>query len=378
MIAVRSALRLLGVRSVTLLGVLVLAMSGVSLGRNQNELLVIVQNDKYGYIDHTGKIVIPAQFIWAEDFWRGLGTVYVCGRYLSINSSGTLLPLRIAVQGHLEIRREGKKVGFVDSQGRFKIRPKFDDALPFSGGFAAVQIGDKWGFIDAAGRQVIKPQFKAAYYFREGVATAESESGSVLINPSGKVLASGYQFLQLISDGRVPASRDGKAGYLDLGGKVVIPFQYEETDSFSSGLAAVKKEGKWGFIDRNGQTVIPFKLDEAGPYASGLAPARIGSSTGFIDKSGRFSFQMAYRQAPGFLTGDKASGLFIEGTDVSRFWTNDDKFGYVNTSGRIVWGPTAGSPDHPPLTGWSEEENARSCEGISESMKATMAGYSSR
>jgi WG containing repeat len=39
-----------------------------------------MQDGKYGYIDHAGKVVIRPQFIWAEDFWGGLGTVYVCGQ----------------------------------------------------------------------------------------------------------------------------------------------------------------------------------------------------------------------------------------------------------------------------------------------------------
>jgi hypothetical protein len=344
-------------------------------GGTEVEPLVIVQDGKYGYIDHTGKIIIRLQFIYAEDFWQGLGAVYVCGHYVSIDSSGALLPLRVTIQGHLEPRHEGNKVGFVEANGRFKINPTFDDALPFSEGLAAVQIGGKWGFVDTAGRLVIKPKFEAAYYFREGVGIAHLKSGYVLIDRSGKVLASGLQWVDLIFDGRVPATRDEKKGYLDLRGKVAIPFIYEAGNRFSNGLAAVKREGKWGYVDTNGKPIIPFEFDEAGEFASGLAPARVGSKTGFINTSGKFSFELPFHYAPGFFTGDEDSGLFIAETDVSRFWTDDNKFGYVNTSGRVIWGPTDGSPDHPPLFGWSDEDNARSCDGIPESMKTRIAQF---
>ena len=83
----------------------------VCYGSSKKEPLVVVQNGKYGYIDHEGRIVIQPQFIWAEDFWRGLGTVYVCGRYVSIDSSGAFFPLRIAVKGHLAVRRRGTASG---------------------------------------------------------------------------------------------------------------------------------------------------------------------------------------------------------------------------------------------------------------------------
>jgi hypothetical protein len=339
---------------------------------------VVVQDGKYGYIDHTGKIIIRPQFVWAEDFWHGLGKVYVCGRYVSMDSSGTLIPLRVAVQGHLEPKREGQKVGFVDELGRFKINPTFDDALPFSDGLAAVQIGKRWGFVDAAGRQVIQPQFTAAYYFREGVAIAQLDSGDLLIDKSGKVLASGFGLVDMISNGRVPAKKNGRNGYLDLQGKVAIPLVYDAGRRFSGGLAAVRKGGKWGYVDPAGRVVISFEFDEAGEFGNDLAPARIGTRTGFINKSGRFSFDLSFKYAPGFLTGDAESNLLIADADVSRFWTTDNKFGYVNTSGRVVWGPTDGSPDHPPPLGWPDEMNAESCRGVPDSVKAAIAGFSPR
>jgi hypothetical protein len=353
-----------------------LTASCVCLAADQEEPLVIVQDGKYGYIDHAGKIIIRPQFIYAEDFWRGLGTVYVCGHYLSVDSKGTLFPLRITIQGHLELRREGQKVGFVEANGQFKINPTFDDALPFSDGLAAVQIGGKWGFVDASGDLVIKPQFEAAFYFREGVAIAQSDSGDLLIDASGKVLASGFQSIDLVSDGRVPASHDdGREGYLDLRGKIAIPFLYDSVTRFSGALAAVKKEGKWAYVDRDGRLVIPFKFDTAGFFASGLAPATAGSRTGFIGTSGKFLFYLPFKYAPGFLTGDKESNLFIADSDVSRFWTDDNKFGYVNTSGRVIWGPIDGSPDHPPLLGWSEGDDTKSCEGVPESIRTKIARF---
>ena len=71
-----------------------------------------MQNGKYGYIDDDGKVVIGPQFIWADNFWRGLGTVFVCGRYVSIDPSGALHPLRVALDGQLEPK---KKVRSSDS-----------------------------------------------------------------------------------------------------------------------------------------------------------------------------------------------------------------------------------------------------------------------
>jgi len=51
------------------------------------------------------------------------------------------------------------------------------------------------------------------------------------------------------------------------------------------------------------------------------------------------------------------------------------KFGYVNTAGPVIWGPTDGVPDHPPLFGWSAEDQAASCEGVPESTKQKLARF---
>jgi WG containing repeat len=355
---------------------LVGVLYGVCHAENRDEPLVVVKSGKYGYIDHEGNVLIPPKFIWADDFWRGLGTVYVCGRYVSIDRSGELHPLRIAADGHLEAKEKDSKFGFVDASGQFRIPPAFDEVLPFSDGLAAVRVGEKWGFVDASGRMAIKPRFKSAFYFRDGVGVAETEDpGFALIDKSGAVIVTGFVYVDLVSDGRVPASRGKKSGFLDLRGRVAIPFDYGQVSSFSGGLAAVEKGEKWGYVDHDGKVVIPFEFDRAGQFGNGLAPAKIGQRTGFIDKSGKFAFSLAFDYAPGFLTGDEESNLLIAPGDVSRFWTAEGRFGYVNTSGHVIWGPTDDSPDHPPLLGWSEEANAESCAGFPESIKNAVATF---
>ena len=363
---------LAGTAAAILLPMLVVAQDSLAPAR---EPLVVVKDGKYGYINHKGEVVIRPQFLWGTHFVDGFATVYVCGRLVSIDESGRLVPLRPANKHELRPRRRSGKVGFVDASGQFKINAIFDDALPFSDGLAAVRAGDLWGFIDSSGHEVIPPVFKGAYYFHEGAGTAETNNGPVLIDKTGKVIASGIDLVHgIVAEGRVPASRNDKYGYLDLRGNAAIPLIYDDVRTFTGGLAPVKEGVEWGYIDRDGHTVIPFMFDEAGPFASGLAPARIGNETGFIDRSGKFAFHLAFREAGGFLTGN-ADGFWVAETDVSGFWTTDSAFGYVNTSGKVIWGPTVGSPDHAPLLGWSEEDKVRSCQGVPQAVRKAIAHF---
>lgn len=326
--------------------------------------LVVVQGAKYGYIDHQGHWLIKPQFYWATDFEDGLATAYVCGRIVSVDSSGKIQPHRIALGGELVPGRKDTKVGFVDASGRFKIPPIFDDALPFSGGLAAVKTGAKWGFIEASGHFAITPRFDDAFYFIDGVAVANLAGHFVLIDRKGKVIVSGYDSYLGIAEGRVLVNRGYYSGSIDFKGNVIVPLVYDDASGeFEAGLAGVSRNGKWGYIDPNGKVTIPFRFDKAGSfYGRKLATAKLNGQTGFIDRSGNFVFSLPYAYSPGFIDGD-----------VARFWTEDQHFGYVNESGKVIWG-SAESPDEAPSQ-WSDEDKLKSCEGFPESTRSLVASF---
>jgi hypothetical protein len=64
--------------------------------------------------------------------------------------------------------------GYIGPDGKWLIPPRFDDALPFSEGLAAVRVGDadtgRWGYIDTSGTFVIQPRFTGAFLFSKGLA----------------------------------------------------------------------------------------------------------------------------------------------------------------------------------------------------------------
>ncbi len=177
-------------------------------------------------------------------------------------------------------------------------------------------------------------------------------------------MATGYEFLNgVANEGRVPASRNGKEGYLDSRGKVAIPFDFDFAGTFRDGLAPVSKGGRYGYIDTEGRIRIPLQFDAADEFRDGLAAVKIGKDSGFIDTRGAFVFHLDFDSASGFYPNE----------GVSRFWTSDGKFGYVRKTGKVIWGPAEEVPDHPPILGWSKESAAASCEGIPAPFRESIA-----
>lgn len=72
--------------------------------------------------------------------------------------------------GDLAMVEDGNnKKGFINRQGKMVIPFLYDDAMPFNEGYAAVSQNGKWGFISAWGTVLIPLQFDAALMFNEGI-----------------------------------------------------------------------------------------------------------------------------------------------------------------------------------------------------------------
>ena len=140
--------------------------------REGKTLFPVEKNDKWGFIDHTGKIVVPIQFDGANDFCEGLAL----------------------------LTANGKKV-FMDTSGQVVIKPQFDIVNDFSEGLAAVNIGEKrianigvianpgkWGYIDKTGKLAIPMKFTHAEDFSEGLAAVKDGDRGGFIDHTGKIL----------------------------------------------------------------------------------------------------------------------------------------------------------------------------------------------
>ena len=66
----------------------------------------------------------------------------------------------------------------------------------------------------------------------------------------------------------------------------MIPCKYEYAGGFSDGLALVKLDGKWGFIDKEGHVVIPFEYDDAEDFSEGLAHVEKDGEWFYINQKG--------------------------------------------------------------------------------------------
>ena len=94
-------------------------------------------------------------------------------------------------------------------------------------------------------------------------------------------------------EGLAPVMIEGKEGYIDKTGKVVIDPKFFWAYPFSEGLAPVLlgdfETGKWYYIDKTGAMIIgPLDAEIAEGFKGGLAGIMTDFKWGYIDTTGKF------------------------------------------------------------------------------------------
>jgi hypothetical protein len=188
-------------------------------------------------------------------------------------------------EGLARVKLNGKW-GYIDKTGKEVIPLKYDHAGNFYEGLADVKLNDKWGYIDKTGKEVIPLKYDDAGNFDEGLAYVKMNGKYGYIDKTGKeVTPFQYDGVGPFFQGLAPVRLNGKWGCIDKTGKEVIPLKYDEALYFSEGLAYVKLNGKYGYIDKTGKEVIPLKYDDAGNFDEGLAMVKLNGKWGYIDKT---------------------------------------------------------------------------------------------
>jgi hypothetical protein len=121
----------------------------------------------------------------------------------------------------------------------------------------------------------------------------------------------------------LPVKIEGKWGFINLNGRIVIPAQYYNKPEFSEGVAAVCLKGLWGFIDETGRFVLEPRFHETRSFKNGYAAVRSGKKWEVIDRKGIPFDKIGFDEV-----GDVSEG---------KFFIRDGKHtGYIDIPTRMV------------------------------------------
>ncbi len=115
----------------------------------------------------------------------------------------------------------------------------------------------------------------------------------------------------------------GCCAFAVLAGCARVPIA-EDDSATPSRLFPFCEEGKWGYMNRKGEVVVPPHLARAGDFRDGLARVHSEKDVAYLDEQGKIAFM---------IPADWATRRFSEGLAAFRA---GDKYGFFDREGKVV------------------------------------------
>jgi hypothetical protein len=246
---------------------------------------------KVGYIDSTENAIIPFNYDHITDFHQGIATTFI----------GTTDEMGNNMEG---------KYGMVDISGK-ELIPAIYDNVDYNDGFAFVSTNGKYGLLKN-GKEIIPFIYDGFMGYSNGLIL-------VFEGEPSKGYEDDYDYQ--------PAN--GKYGFIDTTGTIIIPLEYEDAIPMNNNLTIVKKDGLYGIIDNSNKKILAFTYDKIFPAEESNGETMLKTMKdekfGCINESAELVLKPEYDNIDLSYTN---MGLIIV--------TNEEKQGIVNTKGDII------------------------------------------
>ncbi|MBQ3414070.1 MAG: WG repeat-containing protein [Clostridia bacterium] len=278
-----------------------------NLGKdNKSGFIVKDQNEKYGVIDYSANKVLESKYNSVEKIsGDNLYVVKEDGKTKVIKQDGTdyitegfdkIKTILSSAKDGVIFSKDGK-YGVMKENNEIVIEPVYEDLIKAQNTTLIAKKDGKYGVIDFSRNQKILFDYTSIKYdeVADIFITENSSYINTIINSVYETKLSGilikidtekgymklrvgdeYKYFNfkfeekpvtdiLVSNTLFLSKKDGKYGFVDKNGKVVVDYIYDDaTDQNSSGFCAVKKDGKWGSIDIKGKVIQEptYNLDD--------------------------------------------------------------------------------------------------------------------
>jgi hypothetical protein len=305
--------------------------------------------------------VVGEQLFFAKEMG---GSINHWGLYTTATGNkiiGGIQKIEITEQGIY--LKKNNAWGFIENTGKEILPIVFDDikefkydrfAVTFHGTDGIIGIDEEWHVMPGKGKILdFNPSVYIAFY--DGLYNMHNYSGDRLYFTPEKLVISNdhveecvkdsvvrrlnfeglslkaayieedYNEVLPLSEGLIGILKSGQYGFIDPQGRLRIANRYEDIQPFKNGLASVKLQGKWGVIDKQERLVVQPLYDSIGFFSEGHAVVAKSRNFGMINTSGDLVLDIAYDQLISF-AGD------------NYILSRQSKKGIADRSGKVlVW-----------------------------------------
>ncbi len=288
---------------------------------NPYNLALVSKDGLYGYINKTGKIVIPIIYNHSDPDKVSEGLIVLTaaenGEYYkgAVNLKGdTTIPFKYmevskSVNNKLVARYSNKAVELLDTKGNILIDSgKYvniaHDVNAQDGVIVATLNKRAHCFIDSSLKNKTDLDVEGFFRFRSNLAKTVKDNHFGYINSEGQTVIP-FKYISASDFHRGVATvenEDWYCGVIDTTGNVVIPFVYSllGKKGFEKGLIPAVKDENWGVINKKNEKVLNFIYEDMDIYyyKYGLFCVEHKQGWGMVDASGNFIIPPVYGDSP--------------------------------------------------------------------------------
>jgi len=279
---------------------------------------------KFGYIDSNGRLIVEPKYLMASYFSDGVGIVEVERKKVGNRDDGRPI--------------WGGTDGIVDIYGNIIEIPNSNIFSDFSEGLALARINGRLVYIDKSGNVKISipDEIKVSrneeystpeeFPFTDGVAGLRADDGGLyLIDKSGNITHTKKPHYYYDENGLAIIEIEGKYAIINKNGGYIVGPQDNEIvgDDGIYFMIPKDKNEKYKFLNSKGKIIFEIFLNDVGFFSEGLIRVQIGDKWGYIDKVGKIIIPAKFDVAEDFSEGAAAVKL-------------KNKWGFIDRRGRLI------------------------------------------
>lgn len=272
---------------------------------SENNMLVLERTKKFGVATMEGKIIIPIEFTQIDSTGMYIYATDTEGNVKVYKEDGTP---ETQIDGNiyiLETENENYKIKIDNSQGSvYSIIDKDGNQLTTSNYSYIEYLNNDYFIVSVAGGQLgvinIKeePIIEIQYDSIEKIegtkclqTTLSANSTTQIYNEQLEKICEMTNAIIEVKDNYIKVYNNTETKYYDLGGN-----EKQNTEIFPDNKIYVKSQnGKWGFVDKNGNVVVDYIYDKTTDLnLYGYAGVKLGDKWGVVNSEGEVILEPTY------------------------------------------------------------------------------------
>ena len=232
----------------------------------------VCQDGKYGYVNHSGNLVINPKYNLVGNFSNGgamamaagllsvnCGFIDIAGNYIvKWNKNKGFMPVQWFGHAGSIVDMTTDKFGIINAQGKVVVPMKYDNIFACND-VIYVEYQGKYGIIDEYGNHIFPMKYDDILnYDKSHFTVAKYEGKQYIIDRVGNIISAGYDYIHnnTFDNERLIVEQNGKYGVLNATTcKLVIPCIYDKVSTIKRKWGTI---GKSKYIDAelNGRCII--------------------------------------------------------------------------------------------------------------------------